>query len=35
MNVMISGYATVFHVGHKLNNIVEIQLGIYWEVRKV
>lgn len=35
VNVMISGYATVFQTGHKLNNIVEIQSGIYWEVRKV
>jgi len=32
---MISGYATVFQTGHKLNNTVEIQLEIYWEVRKV
>jgi hypothetical protein len=32
---MISGYATVFQIGHKFNNIVEIKLGIYWEVRKV
>jgi hypothetical protein len=32
---MISGYATAFQTGYKLNNIVEIQLGIYWEVGKV
>jgi hypothetical protein len=32
---MVSGYSTAFLTGHKLNNIVEIQLGIYWEVRKV
>jgi hypothetical protein len=32
---MISGYATVFQIGHKFSNIVEIQLGIYWEIRNV
>jgi len=35
VNVIICGYATVFQTGHKLDNIVEIQLEIYWEVRKV